>query len=145
MVASALTSCNAEVDPVAANSAAGILAVLCEYVFAVFTFVLVAVLWLFRSLGIATISCALFAMLSLWSISVSPLLMLLVGIAMFAISFIPLKPYTPQVTIAKKSKIDIKVSESKDNTNSIWKEIVIDLSIGLILLIIEYVFFVSSG
>ena len=143
MATISLSSCYAEVDPAAANSSAGCLAVLGEYFFALCTFLLVAVLWLFRTLGFATVVCALLALAGVWKVSVSAPIMFVVGLIMFMVSFIPLTPHNPVVIIANNPNIKDRIRLSVSKPKPWWKDAIVNCAVGLVLLVVEYLLFVE--
>lgn len=139
-----LSSCTAVIDPAAGWSGAGIIAVIGEYAFAIFIVIVVAALWLLRSLGLATILCAILAFLDLWELIISPKMMLILGIVIFLISFIPVKPYKPTVLITNNHEIVNRMLNIPSSNRPFWQELLLSLIAGIILLFIEYAFFVKS-
>ena len=137
-IISFLSSCDIQIDPSAANSASAIIATLGEYFYAFVTLLLVFVFSLFRGVGVGT---ALFGLLFLIidrEISLEPIYFLAIGLLLFAMSFVPIKQYIPQVNISRKKMS----SRNTDNGMSV-RDIIIQIAISIVTIIIEYAFFVN--
>ena len=139
-----LCSCIAGIEDTAANSASSIIAVLFEYIFAIVVVLISFIHRLIRSLSIATIILGVIGVLGIVDLSISPLILIAVGVAMLFSFAIPIKPYYPQVIISKNVKKIVETrqkSEEKKVHESWLKELILDLVVGVILLLIEYSLF----
>ena len=104
----------------------------------IFLKILVFVFSLFRGVGVGT---ALFGLLFLIidrETSLEPIYFLAIGLLLFALSFVPIKQYSPQVNISRKKMS----SRNTDNGMSV-RDIIIQIAISIVTIIIEYAFFVN--
>lgn len=141
-----LTSCQAEIEPSAANSASAIIAVIGEYLFAIIVLLFCGIVHLMRIGGAFISTMALFLMYNgknLWNLNSASFF--LIGIALIACSlFIKIRPYTPQVLIAKnisKHKYKSNNGSKINNKKSIVREIVI----GVITAVLSGIILSISG
>ena len=136
------TSCIAAIDPAAANSASGIIAVFFEGLYAIITLVLVFVCWVSRGVGLSGIIFGLLIITKNWNSSLPTWIPLGMGIVLVIISFIPIRPHKFTVIISNKLPSIIKLIEKEPNTFNIWRELLLPVAIAIISLIIEYHWFV---
>ena len=137
-IISLLTSCDIQIDPSAANSASAIIATLGEYFYAFVTLLLIFVLSLFRGVGIGTVLFGLVFLIIDKEISLEPIYFLAIGVLLFAVSFVPIKQYIPQVNISRK-----KMSSRNTENGISVRDIIIQIAISIVTIIIEYAFFVN--
>ena len=133
-----LISCRAEIAPLAANSASAIIAILGEYMFAIFVFILCSIVHIIRTVSLAIVSFSCFMILTdVTSNMINPKLALLVGGILLIVSlFVPSKIYTPHVIISKNVKrLESKAKENKRNI--FLCEVGVGLLVGVVLLVIE--------
>ena len=133
-----LISCDTQIDPSAANSVSAIIATLGEYTYAIITVFLIFILSLVRGVGIGTTVFGLLLLIIDNEITLNPTCFLTIGLLLFAISFVPIKQYTPKVNISRKKMTIINTSEK----GVFMKEIISPIVISIVTLVIEYVFFV---
>lgn len=138
------TSCITAIDPAAANSASGIIAVFFEGLYAIITLVLFFVCWVSRGVGISGIIFGLLMIAKNWDSSLSAWIPLGIGIVLFAFSFIPIRPHKFTVIISNKLSSILKSIEKEPNAFNIWKELLLPMAIAVISLIIEYHCFVPK-
>lgn len=134
-------SCYAHIDPVAANSSSAILAVLGEYLYALFALVLFVVLWILRPAGITLVGLGVLGLFDYVEMVVNPILLICIGFMMFLTSFAPIKQYEPMVVISKHFKMPTKECSRKKDTG--LSNYFIQLLVGVITLLIEYTLFVQ--
>jgi len=134
-----LTSCTDIIDPSAANSRSAILAVLGEYLYATFTFIMVALFWFFRPAGLALMALGFLGLFNYVNLSINPTLMTFIGLLLFLASYVPIKHNEPIVIISKHYKI--QKEKNVKPKNSSYQDYFLQLLIGLILLIVEYMVF----
>ena len=133
-----LISCRAEIAPLAANSASAIIAILGEYMFAIFVLILCSIVHIIRTVSLAIVSLSCFMILTdVTSNMINPKLALLVGGILLIVSlFVPSKIYTPHVIISKNVKrLESKAKENKRNI--FLCEVGVGLLVGVVLLVIE--------
>lgn len=133
-----LISCRAEIAPLAANSASAIIAILGEYMFAIFVLILCSIVHIIRTVSLAIVSFSCFMILTdVTSNMINPKLALLVGGILLIVSlFVPSKIYTPHVIISKNVKrLESKAKENKRNI--FLCEVGVGLLVGVVLLVIE--------
>lgn len=133
-----LISCRAEIEPSAANSASAIIAILGEYMFAIFVLILCSIVHIIRTVSLAIVSFSCFMILTdVTSNMINPKLALLVGGILLIVSlFVPSKIYTPHVIISKNVKrLESKAKENKRNI--FLCEVGVGLLVGVVLLVIE--------
>lgn len=139
ILALSVSSCNLGIDPDAANSISAILAVLGEYLLAIISVILVFVCHLTRSLSFSLLLLGFLGMINAVTLPLSPYTVFAIGVLLFFSFFIPLKSYSPQVIIDKNVK---KVFEKETKKGKpLWKDLAIDIGGGVVLLVIEYLFF----
>lgn len=135
MIIITLESCSAEIDPSAANSFAGVLAVLFEYLFA-FVSLLIVMTYKLGSFAFVTYSIYLILINSDFQ-GVNPVYMLMFGLLwVFASLFWPNKYYEPMVFISKKTR-RIKQKNSDSWVCDIFKQVVSGVLVGIILIVIN--------
>ena len=134
-----VSSCSLGIEISAANSISAILAVVGEYLLAIVSFVLVFVLHLIRPLSISLILLGILGLTNSVDLPASPYIVLVLGILLLFSFFISLKVYNPKVIIDKNAKKVLEKDTEEDKQNG--KHIVIDLGVGIILLVIEYLIF----
>ena len=71
-------------------------------------------------------------------ISLEPIYFLAIGLLLFAVSFVPIKQYIPQVNISRK-----KMSSRNTENGISVRDIIIQIAISIVTIIIEYAFFVN--
>lgn len=132
------TSCIAAIDPAAANSVSGIIAVFFEGLCAIITlvFVFVFVCWVSRGVGLSGIIFGLLIITKNWNSSLPTWIPLGMGIVLVIISFIPIRPHIFTVIISNKLPSIIKSIEKEPNTFNIWRELLLPVAIAIISLII---------
>lgn len=140
-----LTSCHAEIESSAANSASAIAAVIGEYVYAIIALLLCGIWRLIRIAGGIVITYFLYVICFDSDSTVSNPCLLLFGLALLTItSIIPVKTYQPKIVIAKH----VKRLGNRIASDNKWKLIGYDLVIGIVtgavLLIMENVIFVQK-
>ena len=137
------TSCAAEIEPSAANSASAIIATLMEYIFAIIVLIFCYISHLIRIAGTAGVTIALYMFVTnMNSACVNPSLLLMIGIVLIIVSlFIPIKIYQPRVIISKYAG----KQKNEPVPNNKLKFLLIDLCcgliLGIILLFVEYFVF----
>lgn len=138
------TSCTAEIEPSAANSASAIIATLMEYIFAIFVLIFCCISHIIRIAGTAGVTIALYMLVTNMNSSiVNPSLLLVIGIILIIVSlFIPSEIYQPRVIISKYAGKQKNAPASSDGR---LKTLLIDLCsgliLGIILLFVEYSLF----
>ena len=105
------TSCIAAIDPAAANSASGIIAVFFEGLYAIITLVLVFVCWVSRGVGISGIFFGVLIITKIWNSSLPTWIPLGIGIVLLIFSFIPIRPHKFTVIISNKLPSILKSTE----------------------------------
>ena len=133
-----IVSCRAEIEASAANSASAIIAILGEYMFAIFVLILCSIVHIIRTVSLAIVSFSCFMILTdATSNMINPKLALLVGGILLIVSlFVPSKIYTPHVIISKNVKrLESKAKENKRNI--FLCEVGVGLLVGVVLLVIE--------
>ena len=133
-----IVSCRAEIEPSAANSASAIIAILGEYMFAIFVLILCSIVHIIRTVSLAIVSFSCFMILTdATSNMINPKLALLVGGILLIVSlFVPSKIYTPHVIISKNVKrLESKAKENKRNI--FLCEVGVGFLVGVVLLVIE--------
>ena len=138
------TSCITAIDPDAANSASGIIAIFFEGLCAIITLVLVFVCWVLRGVGLSGIIFGLLIIAKNWNSSLPAWIPLGMGIILLVISFIPISPHKFTVIISNKLSSTLKSIEKEPNTFNIWRELLLPIAIAIISLIIEYHWFVPG-
>lgn len=139
MISGFLTSCRDFIDPEAANSHSAILAVIGEYLYATIALFLVVVVWILRPSGIALVLLGILGVCEIVELAVNSMFLVCIGIMMFLTSFAPIKQYEPLVVISKHFKIPKKEKVREKHNGS--HDFFIQLSVGIITLIIEYLIF----
>lgn len=139
LLTSVLTSCRVDIDPAAANSHSAILAVIGEYLYAIIVLMLVVLLWILRPACIALVVLGALGVCDVISVSVSPEMLVGIGVLMFLASFAPIQQYEPTVIISKHFKVTKKEKVKEKHEN--FQQILIQLLAGIILLFIEYSIF----
>lgn len=135
-----LTSCNAEIDPSAANSSSAIIATIGEYLFAIIVLMAYLITHLIRIAGVASITFALYMLSSNTNPSIiNPYLLLVIGF--IGLLCIPVKIYKPRVIISKYAGKQKKETEEHDKWKNFIYDIIIGFVSGILLLIIEYFIF----
>lgn len=131
-----LSSCYAEISDESANSASAIIAVFGEYLLAIVSLILMSLLWIIRPLAMSCIIFGILGLLSVFEVTIDPLIFLLAGGVLILVSAVHIKLYHPTVLIGVKRK---QVEEQSGEQQ--WKGILLQLVIGVALLAIEYLFF----
>ena len=137
------TSCMTAIDPSAANSASGIIAVFFEGLYAI-TLALVFVCWVSRGIGLSGIIFGLLIIVRDWNSSVPSWVPILIGLILFVFSFIPIRPHKFTVIISNKLPSILKSIETKTEAFNIWKELLLPIAISVVSLIIEYHWFIPK-
>lgn len=138
------TSCMTAIDPSAANSASGIIAVFFEGLYAIITLALVFVCWVSRGIGLSGIIFGLLIIVRDWNSSVPSWVPILIGLILFVFSFIPIRPHKFTVIISNKLPSILKSIETKTEAFNIWKELLLPIAISVVSLIIEYHWFIPK-
>lgn len=134
-----LSSCIAAIEDTAANSAPAVIAAIGEYLLAIISVLLVYIFHFTRALSFSVLLLGYLGSKGDVALPVSPSLLLVIGIIMLLTFAIPIKTYNPKIIIAKNVK---KVIEKENKEDSLkGKSMIIDLVVGIILLIIEYLLF----
>lgn len=138
-----LTSCEAEIDPSAANSCSAIIATIGEYLYAIIILMACIIIRLIRIAGIASIIIASHILYSNTNTSIiSPYLLLATGIiAIIGSLCIPVKTYKPRVIISKYAGKQKKEAEKYNKWKDFLYDTCIGLASGIILLIVEHFVF----
>ena len=141
LVIGTLGSCSDYIDPAAANSLSTIIAVICEYLYAVVVLAVILLLWILRPAGVALTILGVLGECTFVDLNAEPILLMCVGIVMLIISFAPIKQYEPLVIISKHFKVPekekIKVKEKRNG----YQEFFVQLLVGFVTLAIEYSIF----
>ena len=137
------TSCIAEIEPSAANSTSAIIATLGEYLLALFSLVVILFIHMLRVSAIAIASFSLYMVCIDKAIfNIEPRLVLFFGILTIIISFfIPIKQYNPNIIISKRAGNVKSVKSSSTNDNKYIKDFFVGLVTGILLIVIEKIFF----
>lgn len=137
LVVNIATSCVADLDPSAANSAGGILAIIGEYLLAILSLLVVFLFHIARIFGafaIVVSTCALFSDTELLGTNIPPLMSLSLGIFLIAISFFKLKIHEPEVYIHKNFHRRNAVIIEK--SSMWWQELLLGVISGIIVQIL---------
>lgn len=131
-----LTSCQAEIEPSAANSASAIIAVIGEYLFAFLFLIVCFIMHLLRISAVVISTIALYSIYSgtnMWNLD--PVLLLVIGLVIIVGSFFfPVKLYSPKIVIAENiSKYKYKYESKNDNKSNTIKGYVIKFVIEVII------------
>ncbi len=138
------TSCIAAIDPAAANSVSGIIAVIFEGLYTFVTLVLIFVCWISRGIGLSGIVFGLLIFAQDWNSILPVWIPIGIGISLFIVSFIPIHQHKFTVIISNKLPLILKSIEKNPNNFNVWREILLPIAIAIISLIIEYHWFVPN-
>lgn len=144
IVLACCTSCVAAIDPAAANSASGIIAIFFEWLYAIATLAIVSICWISRGVGLSGIIFGFLIIAKNCDLSLPTWIPLGIGIVLLIFSFIPIRPHKFTVIISNKLPSILKSTEKEPNTFNIWREILLPIAIAIISLIIEYHWFVPG-
>ena len=138
-----LTSCDAEIEPSAANSVSAIIATILEYLYAIIILIACIIIRIIRIVGIVSIIIASHMLYSNANASIiNTYLLLAIGLIVIIGSLcIPVKTYKPHVIISKYAGKQKKEAEKHNKWKDFLYDTCIGLASGIILLIVEHFVF----